>query len=461
MSNSLTRTCVIALISLCSIGASAQSNNSLAFDGLNDEVLTPGASALIANSTGMSLTAWVYPTNPSPGFPNFDGIAGFRNNVDADFYLLHYTPTAVEARFTNSSGVVFNLTPQVLTLNTWVHLAMTYDGSVLRLYKNGVFADSIPANGTISNTLEDFRIGNLIYLGTNYYLSGRVDEVSLWSRALQPEELACLPVNGIDTANAVGLKLYYKFNQGTAGGNNTTITTLTDETGNIDGNLSGFQLNGNTSNFIAGASQVSQTFQFICPNGSYNFNGTILTAPGTYTDTLNNIFGCDSVVQLNLAQLNVDTSVTQNGATLTANANVLFYQWLDCNNGFAPVQGATSKSFTPSANGSYAVIVQQSGCFDTSACRTVSTVGLAQMNANTQIRIYPTRSSGTVQISGLPTRDDLQILLSDLSGRILAEERIFGNAEYGFDLGRFAAGLYQLSIQSAGKTIISAKVIRE
>lgn len=461
MKSFLRRAGAAGLICLFSMAVQAQTNNALSFDGLNDEVLVPAASSLIANATEMSLTAWVYPTNPSPSFPNFDGIAGLRNNLDADFYLLHYTPTAVEARFTNSSGAIFTLTPQVLTLNTWVHLAMTYDGSWLRVYKNGVIADSIAANGTIATSLEDFRIGNLLYQGTNYYLAGRVDEVSLWSRALTAAELSCLPVNGIDTANAPGLQLYYKFNQGTAGGANTGITQLNDEAGNINGILSGFQLTGGNSNFINGAAQLSQSFQFICPDGSFNFNGNIITSPGIYTDTLTNSFGCDSVVQLNLAQLNVDTSVTQNGATLTANANVLFYQWLDCNNGFAPVQGATSKSFTPSVNGSYAVIVQQSGCFDTSACRTVTNVGLEDVNGGKRISIYPTRTNSQVQLNYLPVQEEVHILLADLSGRILADERSFGQSSYSFDLSRFASGMYQLSVMRQNSVVATAKIIRD
>ncbi len=39
----------------------------------------------------------------------------------------------------------------------------------------------------------------------------------------------------------------------------------------------------------------------ICESGSYNFNGYILTNAGVYTDTLNSIFGCDSIVTLELS----------------------------------------------------------------------------------------------------------------------------------------------------------------
>ncbi len=149
-------------------------------------------------------------------------------------------------------------------MNAWNHLAFTYDGSYLRLFKNGILADSLAASDVILNTNESMLIGDQLFGTTHYYLTGKMDEVSLWSRALQPAELVCMPVNGIDTSSATDLELYYRFNQGTASQNNTTITTLTDETGTINGTLSGFQMNGSTSNFVAGAVLITPAVAFSC-----------------------------------------------------------------------------------------------------------------------------------------------------------------------------------------------------
>ena len=341
---------VLSLLFVVAGTAVHAQNNALAFDGVNDNVVVAGASSLIAGSGALSITAWVYPTNPSPGTTSYDGFLGFRNNVDADFYLLHYTPTVVEARFRGSSGINYDLTPAVLTLNTWTHLAFTYDGSYIRLFKNGIIADSLPANDFITLTTESFYIGDLIFQGSHFYLQGRVDEVSLWNRALQPAELACLHINGIDTSSAVGLQLYYKFNQGVANGNNTSQTSLIDHAGNINGVLNNFALTGTASNFVDGAALITSSTQFKCPDIDYNWNGTLLNAPGQYYDTLQNVFGCDSIIQLSLFNLSVDTSVTQNGAVLSANVLSTSYQWLDCNNGYAPIPCATNKTFTATAN---------------------------------------------------------------------------------------------------------------
>ncbi|MBK9401361.1 MAG: T9SS type A sorting domain-containing protein [Bacteroidetes bacterium] len=288
-----------------------------------------------------------------------------------------------------------------------------------------------------------------------------MDEVSLWNRALQPAELSCLPVNGIDTANAAGLQLYYRFNQGTPGGANTGLTTLTDDAGNINGTLNNFALTGNASNFIQGASLVSPTVAFICPNATYNFNGTVLSAPGVYYDTLANAAGCDSVIQLTLSSLVVDTAVSQNGATLTANHTGTFYQWVDCNNGFSPISGATQKVFNATANGSYAVIVLQGSCYDTSSCYTVTNVGLNNPSTVASIRVYPTASSSFIHIAFTNVTGDYRLQLMDISGRVMTEEFITNAAEYNFDISRFAPGNYQLLLINAAQEQEVFRVVRQ
>ena len=132
------KTLLISSLFLISLGtvANAQSENALFFDNIDDQVVVASGSSAIAGSTAMSLTMWVNPQNPFPAFPDFDGFAGIRNNADADFYMLHLNTTEVEARFRNSTGVNYDVVASGITLNTWQHLAMTYDGTTLKTYKN-------------------------------------------------------------------------------------------------------------------------------------------------------------------------------------------------------------------------------------------------------------------------------------------------------------------------------------
>lgn len=70
---------------------------------------------------------------------------------------------------------------------------------------------------------------------------------------------------------------------------------------------------------------TSSVNQNICEGSSYNFNGTDLSAAGVYTDTLINVYGCDSIVTLNLFVIentsHIDTVVACDTFTWLVNGN--------------------------------------------------------------------------------------------------------------------------------------------
>ncbi len=80
------------------------------------------------------------------------------------------------------------------------------------------------------------------------------------------------------------------------------------------------------------------------------------------------------------AQLNSTSfPVTQNGAQLTVDQTGATYQWLDCDNNFAIINGETNQSYTPAVTGNYAVEVNMNGCVDTSACFLVDYTGIEEL----------------------------------------------------------------------------------
>src|SRR5690606_10217878 len=82
------------------------------------------------------------------------------------------------------------------------------------------------------------------------FYNGDMDEFRIWDVARTQGEIQS-NMNSELTGNEVNLLVYYNFNHGISGGNNTGITMVTDHTTNgHGGNLNGFTLNGATSNFI-------------------------------------------------------------------------------------------------------------------------------------------------------------------------------------------------------------------
>lgn len=98
-----------------------------------------------------------------------------------------------------------------------------------------------------------------------------------------------------------------------------------------------------------------------------------------------------------LCDLDVTTSVDE--LTISATATGVDYQWVDCNADFAPITGETNQDFTATENGSYAVIITEGACTDTSACVEVSTVGLSSNDLSKNISLYPNPISNEMHIN--------------------------------------------------------------
>ena len=69
-----------------------------------------------------------------------------------------------------------------MPLDTWAHVAATYDGATLRLYVDGSLVASVAATGAISTSTGALRIGGNVLWGE--YFQGLIDEVRVYNRAL-------------------------------------------------------------------------------------------------------------------------------------------------------------------------------------------------------------------------------------------------------------------------------------
>ena len=403
-----------------------QNGNALYFDNVDDVVTVPNASALIANSDSMSLSVWVYPQNSTNIYPDLDGYVGFRNNTDADFYLVQLNSTDIEPRFRNNAGTNFDFVFTGLQLNTWQHFVMTYDGINLKIYHNGVFGGMIAANGVITLTNQTFYIGQTPWTSAPFFLNGKLDEVSLWSKALTQAEIDCI-YNGAIDPTSQGLELYYRFNQGIANGTNTTVTTLNNAAGGTNGNLTGFALTGATSNWISGVSTANSSAigDLICPGSSYIFGSQVITAPGNYYEVFPGTGGCDSIAEVSLTSPVFNLTISQSGPSLTSLQTGAQYQWISCTNGNTPIPGATNQNYVATANGQYAVILTLGGCSDTTVCATVTNVGLNDLQS-ASMGISPNPFHENVTLTFPQTFINQQFIVYDVAGREVFRSFITG-----------------------------------
>jgi hypothetical protein len=126
---------------------------------------------------------------------------------------------------------------------------------------------------------------------------------------------------------------------------------------------------------------------------------------GEYEDVIMTEFGCDSVLTINLTIEPLDVSVTNSDPTLMADLGGVSYQWVNCDEDFAEIPGASDQSFSPAANGNYAVIITDGECVDTSDCYAIVTVGISTNELQT-LSFYPNPTTGLITID-LPEYEEL------------------------------------------------------
>lgn len=187
---------------------------------------------------------------------------------------------------------------------------------------------------------------------------------------------------------------------------------------------------------------------------TYTLNATTYTSSGTYTQTLTNAAGCDSVITLNLTIDNMPvTTVTQAGITLTASAGATGYQWINCAT-LLPVAGETNQSFTASVNGSYAVIVTNGSCSDTSICTNITGVGVNELTNQQQWYVYPNPAGETVTLSA--TKQTIASIC-DITGKtVMVFDVQTGNNT--INISKLNQGVYTLYLQSENTGIRLVKL---
>lgn len=158
-------------------------------------LVTVADSDLLDLSTGMTLEAWVNPAASPNGWKSIIMKEGQGFYV----YALYLSPTGHPAVYLviNGQEQGFEI-GSAIPAGTWTHLAATFDGSNLRLYKNGILATSQPVNATIPASTGALRIGgNSIW--SSEHFNGKIDDVRIYNRALGAAEVAKdmnTPANG-------------------------------------------------------------------------------------------------------------------------------------------------------------------------------------------------------------------------------------------------------------------------
>ncbi|MES2702917.1 MAG: Ig-like domain-containing protein [Bacteroidota bacterium] len=254
-------------------------NNAIHLDGGNDNVVIPNSSAF--ETTSGTIEMWVKPTW-SPG----------THGGNPTLISMRTTPIGTNTRYSFHmadglstigmyNGSTFSTTPYTFTQNKWYHIAFVYSASSTAVYVNGVFI------GNTGNVIQAGVSGRELKIGkadddyTAENWTGGIDEVRVWNTMRTQSEIQASM--NCDVAQNANLVAYYRFDQGTANGTNTGLTTASDYSGNgRNGTLTTMTLTGTTSNYVTGAVGGCNTITLVGP-----ITGTATVCAGS-TTTLSN-----------------------------------------------------------------------------------------------------------------------------------------------------------------------------
>jgi len=237
-------------------------------------------------------------------------------------------------------------------------------------------------------------------------------------------------------------------------GATTVIWTVTDAAGNLSTTSQIVTVVDNSGPVPVMANlpilnSACELANLIAPSAIDNCSGTIqgtsplilpilndTTIVWTYTDNNGNTSTQTQVINIT----GLDTSVTiLGGDYLTANQVGTSYQWINCATNL-DIPFETNQSFTATTSGSYAVIISQNNCIDTSSCYSVSISELLENNWG-ELNLFPNPTTGEITISFGQELPLVLIEVMDIDGRLIHQEVAMKSSKTSLVLSE-SAGIY-------------------
>jgi pimeloyl-ACP methyl ester carboxylesterase/PKD repeat protein len=220
----------------------------------------------------------------------------------------------------------------------------------------------------------------------------------------------------------------------------------------ITSNTIGINVNSNPTPIIVGVTEIcpnqSITLSTLNSYSSYIWGGGETTPSitinngGNYSLVVRDNHNCQGDTSIFINSVNINTGITQSFDSLIANSTTGLYQWVDCSNNTI-ISNQNNQIFIPTANGSYAVIITQNSCVDTSVCYSLTLTNLQDKPSN-EILIYPN-----------PTKD--KITVANAVGMNVEVFNALGQLIF---IKQNASSLEIISLEGASKGLYNVRVAK-
>lgn len=400
-------------------------SNGLFFDGANasdPRVDCGNAASVQLSGNQISLEAWIYPTSwqniNSGHIINKEFNGGIGN--DLGYMIRCGSGGDISFNLGNGNWNELVTTTQPLTLNTWQHVAATYDGTTMKIYVNGNLVASNNVSINFSAPNNNLTIGAWAG-GNGSVFSGRIDEARVWSITKSQSEIQA-NMNTCLSGSLTGLTAYYQFENGAG----SSILTDSSPNGN-DGTIQ-------NASWVAGQTICSSCNLQMAPV----ITVTVSSLPSaTITTSTTNTLLCSGQT-----------------ATLTASgANT--YTW-------STSQNNNSISVSPTVTTTYTVSgTDANGCSNSntitqnvSLCTAINSIE----DQPSSITLYPNPTNSILYIEIPQNLLGQKLVLTNALGQVL-EAKVIDTTLVNYNLEEIPNGFYFIQVQTKNG-IISKKIIK-
>ena len=253
--------------------------SSFKFDGVDDYITAGDSTDFDMSNTPWTTECWVNHDNAS-GWVHLTGqwhVNTFTNCAYA-LWLDSGKPAILVGSSNNNIETKSN---EIIPVNTWAHLAATYDGSYIRLYVNGKLKAATAHTAGVNNGAPDFHLGAALSGSSGSFsrtndLKGYIQDVRVYKNKVKYTADFTVTNDGISTAEDAlnDSPTNYEESDGTIHANFPTLNPLIKRWGN--GGTDGDMSNGNlTYNFNTGNTAYIWATQPIPATGKWFWEFTL------------------------------------------------------------------------------------------------------------------------------------------------------------------------------------------
>lgn len=172
-----------------------------------------------------TIEAWIRPMGPGVGGGDVWGCAIVNKPTEGGStfvlpsYMLGWSPTSkrITAIGRTDEGVNFNgFSTTLVNIGESVHAAMTFDGTWMRVYVNGILESTVPSpGGAIAYGAQDVLLGASNFSnGSLRRFDGVIDEVRIWSTVRSSAEILAAFDCPLPCTDRESLVAWYRFEGG-------------------------------------------------------------------------------------------------------------------------------------------------------------------------------------------------------------------------------------------------------